>query len=49
VGRVLARVRAAFLDGRARTREDALALAQELARRELRRRPEGRLRPVSRG
>jgi tRNA nucleotidyltransferase (CCA-adding enzyme) len=37
VGRVLVRVRAAFLDGRARSREEALALARELARRELRR------------
>ncbi len=33
VGRALARVRAAFLDGAVSTREDALALAREVARR----------------
>jgi tRNA nucleotidyltransferase (CCA-adding enzyme) len=33
IGRVLARVRAAFLDGAIEAREDALALAAELARR----------------
>ncbi len=37
LGRVLARVRAAFLDGALRSRDEALALAQELARREQRR------------
>lgn len=33
VGRALARLRAAYLDGRVRSREEALALAAELARR----------------
>jgi tRNA nucleotidyltransferase (CCA-adding enzyme) len=33
VGRALARLRAAYLDGRVRSREEALALAGELARR----------------
>jgi tRNA nucleotidyltransferase (CCA-adding enzyme) len=33
VGRALARIRAAFLDGALRSREEALALAQEVARR----------------
>lgn len=37
VGRVLARVRAAFLDGDVANREEAMALAEELARRSLRR------------
>ena len=38
VGRVLARVRGAWLDGEVANREEALALAEELARRALRRR-----------
>ncbi len=33
IGRALARIRAAVLDGRVRSREDALALARELGRR----------------
>jgi tRNA nucleotidyltransferase (CCA-adding enzyme) len=33
LGRALARIRAAFLDGALRSRDDALALAQEVARR----------------
>jgi hypothetical protein len=39
VGRVLSRVRAAYLDGEVANREEALALAQELARRPVRRAP----------
>ena len=38
VGRALARVRTAYLDGELRTREEALALAAELARRDRARR-----------
>lgn len=37
VGRALARIRAGFLDGEIVNREEALALAQELARRSIRR------------
>lgn len=37
VGKVLARIRAGFLDGEIANREEALALAQELARRSARR------------
>jgi hypothetical protein len=33
VGKALARIRAAFLDGAVRSREDAVALARELGRR----------------
>jgi hypothetical protein len=39
VGRALARVRTAFLDGEVRDRDEALALARELARRSAARKP----------
>lgn len=39
VGRALARVRTAFLDGEVRDRDEALALARELARRSVARQP----------
>jgi hypothetical protein len=41
IGRALARIRVAFLDGAVRTREEAVALARELgARRRRRGKPE---------
>ncbi len=50
VGRALARVRAAYLDGRVRSREEALALAGELARRLAGHRPRDRkAQPGARG
>jgi len=39
VGKALARIRAGFLDGEIANREEALALAEELARRSTKRRP----------
>ena len=39
VGKALARIRAGFLDGEIANREEALALAEELARRSAKRRP----------
>ncbi len=48
VGRVLARVRAAFLDGAVANREEATALAEELARRGVRRAAAGRGRKAAR-
>ncbi len=39
VGRVLARIRSAFLDGEVANREESLALAEEIAKRASRRRP----------
>jgi hypothetical protein len=39
VGRALARIRAAFLDGELANREEAIALAQEIARRAQTKRP----------
>ncbi len=48
VGRALARIRSGFLDGEIANREEALALAQELARRAARR-PTGRKKSAARG
>jgi hypothetical protein len=42
LGRTLSRVRVAFLDGAVSTREEALALAGEIARRSGRRKPQRR-------
>jgi tRNA nucleotidyltransferase (CCA-adding enzyme) len=42
VGRALARIRIEYLDGRVKTREEALALARELERRAARSRPRAR-------
>jgi hypothetical protein len=41
VGRALSRVRTAFLDGEVESRDEALALAAELARRQPKRKPRG--------
>jgi hypothetical protein len=41
VGRALARIRAAFLDGAVSSREEALALAHEVARRSRRTKRQG--------
>ncbi|MAG33405.1 MAG: hypothetical protein CL908_21220 [Deltaproteobacteria bacterium] len=50
VGRTLARIRAGFLDGEIANREEALALAVEIARRSTRRsRSTGKRRKVARG
>jgi len=48
VGRVLARIRSAYLDGGVANREEALALARELERRSRPRRPAGRKRAAAR-
>ena len=42
VGRVLARIRSAYLDGAVANREEAMALARELERRSRPQRPAGR-------
>ena len=48
VGRTLARIRAGFLDGEVANREEALALAEEIAKRVSRRAEPGSGRPIAR-
>ncbi len=48
VGRALARIRAGFLDGEVANREEALALAEEIAKRASRRAGRTRGRPIAR-
>ena len=49
IGRALARIRAGFLDGEIANREEALALAEELARRAARRNAPKKAKPQRRG
>jgi len=49
IGRALARIRAGFLDGEIANREEALALAEELARRAARRNAPKKAKPQGRG